>query len=251
MQLRKHCATFPDRILEEIGCLLELYLSPGSVVLDPFGGTGRLGRVRELGFPGYTIISGDIEPEWASQGYINGCSLCVRHDATRLPFGDSTIHAVVTSPTYGNRMGDVDASQLRAGSGENLKRSDAVRSTYTCKLGRKLTPGNTGGMQWGAGKNPTRSGEAYRQVHLQAWKECWRVLRPWGLLLLNVKDHPRDGVVQPVCQWHRDTLSGLGFQLLHDSKIPTRGDKNTNRMRGQGKETVDYEEITVWEKPDC
>jgi hypothetical protein len=53
-------------------------------------------------------------------------------------------------------------------------------------LGRPLTPGNSGALQWG---------EEYRALHVAVWTECRRVLKPGGIFVLNVKDHIRGGVL--------------------------------------------------------
>ena len=69
-------------------------------------------------------------------------------------------------------------------------------------------------MQWG---------DDYRALHLAAWAEALRVLRPGGLLLCNVKDHTRKGVVMPVVLWHRSALAGLGFTIEAVEAVSTRG----------------------------
>ena len=48
-------------------------------------------------------------------------------------------------------------------------------------------------MQWG---------DAYRSFHVKAWREAWRVLRPGGRFVLNIKDHIRNGERMPVTDWH-------------------------------------------------
>ena len=53
-------------------------------------------------------------------------------------FSDATFDMVVTSPTYGNRMAD-----------HHNAKDGRRRITYTHNLGRTLTPGNSGAMQWG------------------------------------------------------------------------------------------------------
>jgi hypothetical protein len=82
----------------------------------------------------------ELEPEWASQH-----PRTMVGDARALPLPDATFDMVVTSPTYGNRMTD-----------HHNAKDGSRRITYTHNLGRTLTPGNSGAMQWG---------EDYRQLH--------------------------------------------------------------------------------------
>jgi tRNA G10 N-methylase Trm11 len=84
-----------------------------------------------------------------------------------LPFADASIDAIVTSPTYGNRLAD------------HHRASDPLlRRSYTHDLGRPLHSENSGAMQWG---------DAYRAFHRRAWAEAVRVLKPGGRFVLNVK----------------------------------------------------------------
>jgi len=248
-RLRPHPAVYPAAVLDAFRRLV-----PKGLVLDPFGGTGRIGRIG----PQWRAISSELEPEWAGQGYRNRCALCVVADARHLPFATGSIPAIATSPAYGNRMADHDASQLRVASGEGLLRSDETRATYTSRLGRRLTSGNAGEMLWGDGRpgDPLRNGDAYRALHAAVWTECLRVLRPGGALVVNCKDHLRDGHNggsgprrQAVCEWHWETLRWLGFTLTESVLLPLQGDRNTVRMRAAGLTTIDHEEVTAWRKP--
>lgn len=133
-------------------------------------------------------------------------------DAARMPFDDGEFDAIVTSPVYGNRMSD-----------HHDARGASRRIIYTYRLGRKLQPENTGAMQWGP---------AYCEKHIAIWTECRRVLAPGGLLVLNVSDHIRKGVVQPVSDWHRTILGLLGFDLFEVVTL------ETSRMRYGANSTV-------------
>ena len=150
-------------------------------VLDPFAGTGR---IHELPFDTTGV---ELEPEWGqlvAEGNIIG-------DAADMPFDDHAFDVVATSPTYGNRLADHhDAADAH------------LRRSYTHDLGRSLTDGNTGEMQWGA---------LYQAAHVDIWTEVRRVMKPYGWLLLNIKDHIRNGEQQPVSHWHTAALVELGF----------------------------------------
>lgn len=150
-------------------------------VLDPFAGTGR---IHEL--PMHTV-GVEIEPEWAALHPDT-----VEGSALDLPWEDAEFDAVCTSPTYGNRLAD----------SHNASDPERRRS-YTHDLGRKLSADNSGAMQWG---------DEYREFHETAWAEAVRVLRHGGRFVLNIKDHIRGGVQQPVTAWHVAALVDLGMR---------------------------------------
>lgn len=218
---RPHPAKWSAPILTVIGEALrsDLFASPPARLLDPFAGRG-LGDLRAT-YPEGEWVGVELEPEWAAQadGTITG-------DATRLPADWSgTFCAVVTSPCYGNRMADTYDG-----------RDGSRRMTYRTAIGRPLTDRSTAGVQWGS---------EYRALHRLAWAEAHRVLRPDGLLVVNVSNHVRGGVEQHVMEWHVDALAALGFRLERLLPIRTRryGDGANRDAR------VDAEHLIVTRRP--
>lgn len=179
-----HPARYSAAILERFEKVIDEVCNVGTdriKVLDPFAGTGK---IHELPFDTTGV---ELEPEWGqlvAEGNIIG-------DAAAMPFDDHSFDVVATSPTYGNRLADHhDAADAH------------LRRSYTHDLGRRLTQGNTGEIPWGF---------KYQEAHDVIWTEVRRVLKPFGWLLLNIKDHIRDGEQQPVSHWHTAALVGLGF----------------------------------------
>lgn len=221
MSAPKHCAPFSKVLIP----LLAKALGKSRRILDPFAGIGLVGLVKKHGVTG-TITTVEIEPEWA-QAEAEGCDNRVTGDATCLPFGAGSFDAVVTSPTYGNRMAD---NFSPAPSTKKWRRIG-----YRFALGRRLHDRNTGQMHWG---------EEYRFMHRQAWAEVARVLEPGGRFVLNVSDHIKGGEVVRVSDWHRETCKSLGFVLLEHVQVATP------RMRfGQNhKARVEHENVYVFER---
>ena len=180
-----HPAKFSKEILDLFAEVLPEYLPDLAarydegdvVVLDPFGGVGRVHLlVEQYGLPLYTLAY-DLEPEWA-----------IQHERTRVgnalnlhQLGDGTVDIVFTSPTYGNRLAD-----------HHVPKDDSVRHSYAFYLGRMPTKGSSCTMPWG---------KEYRDFH-EAWlREMLRVLAGDSLLVINMKNHIRNDREQRVVEF--------------------------------------------------
>ena len=239
---RVHPATFPKRIQKVIANILtELKVDD---VLDIFGGTGKIGLIKDYGFTG-KVIANDIEPKW---GGVDTKELHKKHkvdvsiigDARKLDIPSNSVKAIATSPTYGNLMG--------------LK-SPSKQDSYQSFAGGKLSEYNTGGEVWGP---------RYEQLHRESYTEAYRVIKPGGYFILNMKDKPVsakdlknrwvpkkgstvkvESQVMKAVDWHIQALEDAGFDLIDRIKIPE--DKHLTNTQRLSK-TVGYEEVAVMGK---
>lgn len=254
----RHPARFSDRILDEIHDAWPKWAA--GPILDPFAGVGKVHLLADR--LGIDSVGVELEPEWAAQHPKN-----IVANALALPFADESFGAVVTSPTYGNRMADKHEARDRCkkcGGRGRVGPSDwrelppeawsapadwdretvckpcdgsglSRRNTYRHALGRPLTEGSGAGLQWG---------DAYRDFHWEAWEEAKRVLRPGGLFVLNISDHIRGGERQRVAQWHMETLVALGFQGVDCRRVETP----RNRQGANGHARVPYEVVALFRR---
>jgi len=208
MEMR-HPAKYTDCLLP----IFSKYLKNMDMVLDPFAGTGKLREVIT------NAVLLEIEFEWASM-----CGAIVT-DSQHMPFTNNIFDAICTSPTYGNRMADhfIDRKEHK----------NYVRNTYMHYLNRPLHTNNSGRMQWG---------EKYRNLHINVWNECKRVLKANGIFILNISDHIRNGKQINVSEWHVNILREIGFGLLEIIKVKTP----RQRMGKNSKLRVEYEYVFVF-----
>jgi SAM-dependent methyltransferase len=215
---KTHPAKYTDAILERIAEVVVRY--DVKCLLDSHAGTGKIGKIRDYGYTG-EIYGVELEAEWALQAPKVGMQMFVC-DAERTPFDDDTFDGEATSPVYGNRMSD-----------HCEWKDDSKRNTYKSHLGRALTPGNTGMLQWG---------DAYRDKYLRIWREQRRVLKDGAVFALNCKDHYRKDKLQLVTDWHVATLEALGFVEVERYEIPVTG----NGYGQNGDKRVPYESVVVF-----
>lgn len=193
-----HPCPFPDSTVEMIAAFLPPDRYP--TVLDPFAGIGKIHALPQ------TTYGIEIEEEWANQIPDNAVKPYATFimDATDLSnFPDNHFSAVATSPCFGNRMAD-----------HHDAKDNSTRNTYKHKLGRDPSPNSASILHWGP---------EYRNLHRRAWLELSRVVAPGGRFVLNIKNHIRKGVEQPVSEWHMTTLIRMGWKLVAIEVITTPG----------------------------
>jgi len=201
-----HPAKFSKAILAEIA-KMDL-----GFTLDPFSGVGSLANV--VG----NCVCLEIEPEWAMQTP----GTAVIGNALKLPFRNSCFDSIMTSCVYGNRMSD-----------HHNAKDTSKRNTYKHYLGRDPNPVSSAIMQYGM---------HYKWFHQQAWVESLRVLKPNCKFVLNISDHIRKGEVQPVTEWHIQTLIDLGMVLHEAMEIATPRLRHGSNYQSR----VGYETLAVF-----
>ena len=139
-----HPATYTDALLPIFAeLLLKSHGSQwgqGTRAGEDFGplrGYQARSRACAPGFQHAEFYGYEIEPEWAEQARAAGC-ITTTGDSRQMHYPDAMFDAICTSPTYGNRMAD-----------HHEARDASPRHTYRHVLGRPLTPGNSGALQWG------------------------------------------------------------------------------------------------------
>lgn len=192
---RPHPATYSSQLIPVIASMVQGVQR----LLDPYGGKGqKLPRIREHGFTGQIYMS-EIEEKWARQAP-EGIIVRVG-DSRDMPWEDNFFDGAAFSPDYGNRFADKHAAM-----------DGSKRHGYTHYMGEKLQPGNGAEHNWG--KN-------YKGIHLAVMREIDRVVN--GPVVLNMKDHYRKGVHQPVTQWWVESFQDLGFRVEEWVRVDVRG----------------------------
>ena len=214
----RHPAKYTDSFFEIFFDLLQ----GTEKILDPFAGTGKIGKLKQLGYSG-EIYANEIEPEWLQQNEY-GCDYLTFSDAEFLDYPELYFDAICTSPTYGNRMAD-----------HHEAKDGTKRTTYTHCIGRQLTDGNTGKMQWGV---------EYMEKHERIYKHLVKLIKVDGLFILNIKNHIRGGQEIDVKSFHEKTLIQCGLVKIKEIFVKTGG----NGFGANSDKRTDGEYIIVFVK---
>lgn len=277
---RSHPAAFPKYVLDRIALHVSAearHLARPVKIIDPFAGVGR---IHDLPVRIADTTGVELEPEWAA------CrAATIVGDATQLPAEwTDTFDALITSPTYGNRLADKheakDACAQCGGIGVEISehgcgdapmfcakcgRVDCTcgqlatdmrthnrwcpscrkgicpncngagvskRYTYRHSLGRLPSDGSSATLQWGA---------SYRALHEKAWLEAHRVVRRFGLVIINCKNHIRSQQELGVVEWHADALRRIGFYIEKIEDLPSPGLPTGNNQDVR----VDFERLII------
>ena len=184
-------------------------------VLDPMAGTGE--RLKELSLllPDTNFYGIEIEPEWANMTP----EIVKVGNILKLPFENESVSNILVSPPYGNRMAD-----------HHNAKDGSRRTTYRHMLNRPLSEESSAGMHWGA---------RYREFHIKAWIECYRVAEEG--LVLNIKNHLCNGEEIDVVKWHVDTLTNIGFKVYSTYEIKCNGNRfGANRKRVENEYIIQF-----------
>jgi hypothetical protein len=225
---KDHPAPYSEAVIEAISpWLTQEGIRRGDIPLriwDPFGGIGRIHWFHHE--HGDRTWAGELEPEWVSHH-----RRTIVADALHPPVRTDWWHAVVTSPSYGNRFADLYDG-----------RDGSKRRTYRIALDRPLSEGSGAGLQWG---------DEYRRVHEAAMSAQVPLLVDDGLLIVNMSNHlrtldRRDGQIEMhVVEWYVACVVGLGLRLVavQPVKTPRFGFGANSDARAE------YEYLIVARKP--
>lgn len=213
---KKNPAKFSDSILQVIENYILAKLPLESTILDPFGGSGKIAKIKDN--VDVKIHCNDIENGWKEKFPVD---MWYHQDAEFLTT-DCTFDAIITSPTYGNRMAD-----------HHNAKDASKRITYTHRYGNKLTEGNTGVMHFG---------NEYKNKHYKIFVHLKQLLKTNGYLMVNVSNFIRSGKEVDVVGWWQEMLSSIGYIFIE--KIPIA----TPRMRygANAKSRVDNEYLLIY-----
>lgn len=250
----KHPAKWSQPVLDELAEIITTeHARIGSCVmkvLDPFAGVGRQRLAKALSQTYDVDVTGvDIQPECA----LNDPDTWTGSVLDVGKWWPGVFDAIVTSPVYGNRLADKhvanDPCKVCRGEGvvggklcHNCKGSGlSYRGTYAHTLramGGDLVSGSAAGIQWG---------DDYRAFHRHAIQAMITTTRSGGLLVINMSNHIRGGVEQPVVEWWIGAMLEAGCSLVDFRRVQTR----RNRRGANGTVRVASEAIIVARAPEA
>lgn len=260
---RVHGARYSEDHIELFGRLLgEETLRIGGrhvQVLDPMGGSGR---IHELDPERFETVANELERPYVDLARIlYPGRLTIQGDAAKVHeyFGVESFDAVVVSPDFGNRYSDAHNARERC---RGCKGTGRVEDDETCdKCGGKGSRGwtrrgythdlrhLTGDPDYtlDAASSARYKGTDPRYWERQVgyWSAAFAVLRPGGVLLLDVSNFVLRDRIIPIVDGHRRIVEDVGFHV--ETVVPL----DTDRMRfgANGKIRVEGHRIIVARKP--
>lgn len=191
-------------------------------ILDPMGGTGRAGLLKEYNKSILSVTINELEPEWANQANENNVDRIIVGDARKLK-GEYDV--IVCSPPYGNRMAD----------NFKPKNPDSMRNRYAGDLGRTPSEGSTCCLHFGRGYE-----EAMVEILLSMVNNIKHKRIVW-----NTSNFIRQFKEVDIFNWYFSLFRQWGYSLIYHEKVVTK------RLRGVGANChlrVPYEDIAVYEQ---
>ena len=217
--MAKNPAKFTDSIIDVIASKISEW--GGQMFLDPFGGSGKVASIKNL--IQCEVHCNDIEKGWKEDYPVDKW---YNQDAEFLDTNGILYDAIITSPTYGNRMAD-----------HHNAKDGSKRITYTHRYGEKLSEGNTGVMHFG---------KEYKLKHTNIFRHLIHLIHNNGLVMVNVSNFIRRGEEVDVVGWWKEMLSSLGLVFVEEVLIDTpRMRFGANREKRVNKESLlIYKKIT-------
>ncbi len=217
--------------------LLDQHTRPGEMVLDPMGGAGSILLACHKGRP---VLSGDVELYWARLQKENACrsllgapaGIC-QWDAGRLPVASGLVPAIVTSPPYFDMFSNWNRTSGRALAGRHVSPAGNCYGFSASQLGN------------------IHVYENYLRAMRGVYRECWRVLRPGGILVLVVGDRVKRKRLVPIVDNTATLCWANGFKAVsvHErATIPSQFRRIHSSSGGADYPTIDTETALVFEK---
>lgn len=213
---RPHPAKYSNELLP----ILAKY-AYGSII-DPMGGTGKAGLLKQYNSKITKVTINELEQEWADQAIDNNVDEIIIGDAKNLT---GTYDCIVTSPPYGNRMAD------------NFKASkpDSMGRRYAGDLGRTPSEGSCCCKHFDRGYN-----ELITEIFISLFNNV-----KFDLFILNVSNFIRNFKEVRIDEFFLKLFTDNKFDLIAHERVKTR------RQKGVGANTnlrVECEDIFVFKK---
>ena len=255
--------------------ILERFVKDGDVVLDPMAGIFTTGVEGMRLFPNCVFIGVELEDRFVKMARANirkveniakddklkkiGKAICIRGDARELEkVLQEKVDKIITSPPFG-----------RAQSGGGIAKKGYTKGERTDLVGkRSYMPENTGNdpnnidkLRYGSIEKliPNSShadfenakSKTYLGEMLKVYRQCYRVLRPDGLMILVTKDFIRNkkrvhltedtiklcelAGFKHIATYHRKIEHPSFWRILYKKRYPDA-------------EQIEEEDITVFKK---